>query len=74
MRSNQVFFKPAYPLPAKVVYRIYFTEKCCGCTAKPLSKEEDPLLEEVLDLSDSDSDEDVMSITIEHDLTRTTQN
>ena len=79
MRSNQEFFKPAYPLPAKVVYRIYFTDKCCGCNSE--SKEEDPLLEEILELSDSDSDsdshQDAMSITIEHevqDLTRTTQN
>ena len=81
MKSNQEFFKPAYPLPAKVVYRIYFAEKCCGCSPKPLLKEEDPLLEEFLELSDSgsdnDSDQDQMSITIEReeqDLTRTTQN
>ena len=74
MRSNQVFFKPAYPLPAKVVYRIYFTDKCCGCN-KDL-KEEDPLLEEVLELSDndSDSDRDEMSITIEHEEEQTDTN
>ncbi len=40
MRTNQEFFKPAYPLPAKVVYRIYFSEKCCSCSPN------DPLLED----------------------------
>lgn len=32
MRMNPEFFEPVYPLPAKVVYRIYFSDKCCGCT------------------------------------------
>jgi hypothetical protein len=31
MRLNSEFFEPAYSLPAKVVYRIYFSCKCCGC-------------------------------------------
>ena len=73
MRLNQEFFKPAYPLPAKVVYRIYFAEKCCGCfpdlnnqhTEEPDAGDE--LLEEFLELSDRESEQDELSITIERD-------
>ena len=30
IRLNPDFFKPVYPLPAKVVYNIYFVGGCCG--------------------------------------------
>jgi hypothetical protein len=36
IRLNPDFFKPIYPLPAKVVYNIYFTGLCCGCNAGPI--------------------------------------
>jgi hypothetical protein len=35
IRLNPDFFKPIYPLPAKVVYNIYFVGGCCGYSAPP---------------------------------------
>lgn len=75
MRTHSTFFRPCYPLPAKVVYRASFSEKCCGCDAKKEqqgkeeeetneTKETEPLLEEVNEMS-MDVDNDPLEITIE---------
>jgi len=33
IRLNPDFFKPIYPIPAQVVYNIYFMGECCGCNS-----------------------------------------
>jgi len=47
IRLNPDFFKPIYPLPAKVVYNIYFVGSCCGCTDAPVINEEPVIMEPI---------------------------